>query len=374
MSRKTTFRWLSLFMMSWPVSSFAEAPPSGAAARCPEAAQMRAAGFDQDRLCSVLQGFFNDRANFHSLVIERHGVVAAQAYKRGKDKSIYSLIARETDFDASRRHDLRSISKSITSLLWGIAQGQNKTPALATPVLELFPDLKQLRVQGRQFITIGHLLNMSSGLEWNEPATYNTVNEEFGLYWHSSQENYLFNRPMLAPPGQRFNYNGGGTAVLAHILAQRVGMPLPDYARKFLFEPLGISDWEWKNDLRGRALAFSGLRMRPVDLARIGRMVLQRGQWQGRQVVPADWIGESMQPRLSTGDGLQYGYQWWAGNVDAAGRTYEWHAGFGNGGQRLYMVPGLDLVVVMTAGDYNSPYIGRLANQLLQSIAAATVE
>lgn len=369
MSRQTTVRWLSLCMVFWPVSSLADTPH--VTMRCAEAAQMTAAGFDADRLCGVLTAFSNDGANFHGLVIERHAAVVAQAYKRGKDKSIYSLMARETAFDASRRHDLRSISKSMTSLLWGIAQGQHKTPALDTPVLELFPELKHLQVEGRQHITIAHLLDMSSGLQWNEPNAYNAVNDELGLYWRSSQEAYLFNRPMLAVPGERFNYNGGGTAALAHILARRVGEPLPDYARKVLFEPLGISDWEWVSDVRGRPLAFSGLRMRPVDVARIGRMILQRGQWQGRQVVPAEWIDASMRPRINTGDGLQYGYQWWAGKVDVDGRHYAWHAAFGNGGQRLYMLPELDMVVVMTAGEYNSAHIGRSASQLLHSIVAA---
>ena len=146
--------------------------------------------------------------------------------------------------EQSRRHDVRSISKSITSLLWGIAHGQGKTPPLGTPVLDLLPELKDLKGQGREAITLAHLFSMSSGLDWNEPNAYNSfTNDEIGLYWHSSQARYVFNRPMAAPAGTRFNYNGGGTAVLAQILAGRVGMPLPDYARKHLFEPLGITDW-----------------------------------------------------------------------------------------------------------------------------------
>ncbi|MFX5574831.1 hypothetical protein ABTD77_20545, partial [Acinetobacter baumannii] len=78
-------------------------------------------------------------------------------------------------------------------------------------------------------------------------------------------------------------------AVLAQLLVERVGMSLPDYARKHLFEPLGITDWEWVDDFRGRPMAHAGLRLRPRDLARIGQLVLQHGQWQGRQIVPAEW-------------------------------------------------------------------------------------
>jgi CubicO group peptidase (beta-lactamase class C family) len=97
--------------------------------------------------------------------------------------------------------------------------------------------------------------------------------------------------------------------------------------------------------------------MRPRDLAKIGRMVLAHGQWQGRQIVPSDWVTESLRPHIGTGDGLHYGYQWWTGTVDWEGKKLAWSAGFGNGGQRLFVVPDLDLTVVITAGAYNDSQI-----------------
>jgi CubicO group peptidase (beta-lactamase class C family) len=340
----------------------------------------QAAGFDQTKLCQVLKNFAESNINFHSLIIERHGRLVAEVYKRGKDESIYTLFASTTDFDATTRHDVRSISKSALSLLWGIAQAEGKTPPLNTPVLDLFPALADLKNDGREAITIAHLFTMSSGLDWNEPNTYNSKNDEFGLYWRTSQARYMFNRPMAAPAGTRYNYNGGGTAVLAQILTDRVGMSLPDYARKVLFEPLGITDWEWVNDVRGRPLAFAGLRLRPRDLARIGRMVLgeekKRGRWQGKQIVPADWLAESLRGQIDMQNelGWQYGYQWWVGKVEALGAKQDWSAGFGNGGQRLFLVPELDLVVVMTAGAYNKPEIGREAYQLFRRIVGVVRE
>jgi CubicO group peptidase (beta-lactamase class C family) len=337
----------------------------------------QAAGFDQTKLCEVLKNFAESNINFHSLIIERHGRLVAEAYKRGKDESIYTLFASTTDFDATTRHDVRSISKSVVSLLWGIAQAEGKMPPLNTPVLDLLPALAELKNEGREAITIAHLLTMSSGLDWNEPSTYNSKNDEFGLYWRTSQLRYVFNRPMAAPAGTRYNYNGGSTAVLAQILTQHVGMSLPDYARKVLFEPLGITDWEWVNDVRGRPLAFAGLRLRPRDLARIGRMVLgeekRRGRWQGKQIVPADWLTASLRGQIDMQNepGWQYGYQWWVGKVDALGAKQDWSAGFGNGGQRLFLVPELDLVVVITAGAYNKPEIGREAYQLFKRVVGA---
>ncbi len=371
---KPIIRLLWLLLVSSTAPAFSADAPALPASGCGDLASFETAGFNSTGLCDALKDFSLGKTNLHSLVIERHGVVVAEMYKHGKDESIYSIFSRETDFDATDRHDIRSISKSITSLLWGIAQAQNKTPALDTPVLDLLPELAGLKIQGRQSITIAHLLSMSSGLDWNEPNTYNSSNDEIGLYWRSAQAHYLFNRPMVAPAGTRFNYNGGGTAVLAQILAQRVGMSLPDYARKMLFEPLGITDWEWINDVRGRPLAFAGLRMRPMDLARLGRMVLNHGQWQGKQIVPAEWITESTRAHIDTGDGLQYGYQWWAGTIGTAKQKHDWSAGFGNGGQRLFMVPDLDLVIVITAGDYNKAEIGRVTYQLFKRIALTVRE
>ena len=125
----------------------------------------------------------------------------------------------------------------------------------------------------------------------------------------------------MAVLGSVFNYNSGGTAVLADILMRATKMPLRDFARINLFEPLGITDWEWVGDVHGRPLAFTGLRLRPRDMLKIARLVADRGQWQGRQVVPVEWIGASMQPRVSADfGGLKYGYQWWMGSVDWQGK------------------------------------------------------
>lgn len=327
------------------------------------------AGFAAPTLCALLEAPAHDKANVHAIVVLRHGATVAERYYTGMDRSVWSPFARKVEFDAATRHDLRSISKSVTSLLWGIAQQEGRLPALDTPVLDLYPELSALKTGGREAVTLRQLFTMTSGLAWQEPIRYNASNDEAGLYWRSSQARYVFDR-LVKNPGV-FNYNGGGTAVLTQILAQRTGMPLPEFARRRLFAPLGITDWEWQHDLRGRPMAFAGLRLRPADVAKLGQLVLQRGQWQGRQVVPAAWLDESLQPRVDTGDGQQYGYQWWSGMVDAAGTQHRWHAAVGNGGQRLFIVPSLELVVVVTAGGYNSGASGRHSNALFRQIAGA---
>lgn len=343
------------------------AAQAGPQAPC-DAGAMTSAGFAPQALCEVLEAPLRDKSNVHAVLVMRRGALVAERYYTGADRSIWTPFAHTVRFDASTRHDLRSISKSVTSLLWGIAQGEGRVPGLDTPVLDLYPELADLKTQGRESITLRQLFTMTSGLAWEEPIRYGLGNDETGLYWRSSQARYLFDRPLA--PSKAFNYNGGATAVLADILARRTGMPLPEYARRKLFAPLGITDSEWQTDLRGRPMAFAGLRLRPRDLAQIGQLLLQRGQWQGRQIVPAAWIDESLLARVDTGDGLRYGYQWWSGMVEAAGGSHRWHAGFGNGGQRLYVVPALELVVVITAGGYDDARSGRHASGVFRAIAA----
>jgi len=365
------------FALMWVVFSATAATPCAVPVQLNDGWQSEAspvaAGFDAGRLCTVLRNVADGEANIHSLLIVRHGRLVAEVYHAGRDERVKDLLRTTRTFDATTLHDIRSISKSVTSLLWGIAQGQGKTPPLESPALSLFPDLADLNRDGREAITLSQMFSMSSGLAWNEwRATSLFNNDEFGLFWHSAQVRYVFDRPMAAPAGAQFNYNGGNTAVLAQLLAERVGMPLPDYARKQLFEPLGISDWEWVGDYRGRPLAFAGLRLRPRDLARIGQLVLQHGQWNGRQVVPAEWIAESTRPHIDTGieAGLQYGYQWWLGKVKVGGAEQAWIGGIGNGGQRMWILPALDMVIVTTAGDYNQRASWRQSETLLDHVMA----
>jgi CubicO group peptidase (beta-lactamase class C family) len=226
----------------------------------------------------------------------------------------------------------------------------------------------------RRSITIEHLLTMSNGLEWHETAaTYGSFsNDETRLFWDWSPIKFVLSRPMIAPSGQKFNYNGGNTAVIADLLERTTGTSLDRLARTRLFEPLGIKDYEWMGDLWGRPMAYAGLRLKPRDLLRIGQMMLNHGRWQGRQIVSAEWVTESIRPHIATGRGAGtgYGYCWWTGDIDWQGKKLPWSAAVGNGGQRLFLVPALDLVVVMTAGAYNDPGIVAKEGDLLKQVVA----
>jgi CubicO group peptidase (beta-lactamase class C family) len=338
-----------------------------------EVATPQAAGLDAGSLCAALDDTAT-RGNIHAIVVERHGRLVAELYRRGQDRQIWSFFTREVDFGPTTPHDLRSVTKSVVGLLFGIAHADGKIGPLSTPVLDLYPDDADLRSPARNAITLEHLLTMSSGLQWNEDfgAYGSRTNDDTRLYWTWSIRRYVLDRPIVAAPGSQWNYSGGNAAVLGEIVARAAGLSLPALAGARLFEPLGIHDWKWVGDLYGRPMAEGGLRMRPRDMAKIGRLVLDRGLWRGRQIVPADWIATSLRPHIRVDDdGLQYGYLWWTAMVDHHGRRLPWAGGFGNGGQRIFVVPDLDLVVVVTAGAYSSTEIGRVVRGLLGTVVNA---
>ncbi len=152
--------------------------------------------------------------------------------------------------------------------------------------------------------------------------------------------------------------------MLAQIIANGTGKPLHDFAREALFDPLGIGPTEWLTDRSGEAVAASGLRMTPRDLARIGLMMLQGGMGGDRRVMPAQWIERSTSPTVDVDEIRQYGCHWYLGKFAFTVSTgprwnrsrleHFWSA-IGNGGQRLFVFPGLDMVVAITAGNYDAP-------------------
>lgn len=346
----------------------APARPTTPPGACAPAADYDITGFDAARLNAALDAFMADPADFHQLVIERDGKLVAERYRRGEDKPLDTGASALVTFDACTLHDLRSISKSVTSLLWGIAEGMGKTPPLTTPALSLYPELADLATGGREHVTLAHLLSMSSGLEWDETNYGGLQNPETQLYWNASQPRATFSHPLVAAPGARFNYCGGNTAIIADLLARFTGVSLTAFAQETLFAPLGISNWTWSRDYRRRPLAFAGLRLAPRDLIRIGRMVCDGGRWGDQQIVPEAWIAESTAPHVEVGDGLHYGYFWWLGATGG----HDYIAGFGNGGQRLFIAPTLDLSVAITAGEYSRPGQGRVRGVFEAIIAAAS--
>jgi len=344
-----------------------------------------AAGFNAAALCAALTAIAQGEGNIHGIVIERHGKLVAEMYRSGKDRSMsralgfWPPLTPTVDFGPDTLHDARSIGKSVIGLLVGIEIQQGRIASLQTPVLDYYPQHKDLRSPARNAITLEHLLTMSGGWKWSEAAQ---PNNESRLFWKSDPVRYVLEQPIQAPPGTAWNYNGGGTVILADIVTRVGGKPWLDVAKTDLFTPLGITHWEWVTDLHGRPASFAGLRLRPRDMAKLGRLMLNHGRWNGRQLVAEHWIVESMRPRLSVGfkspanqpDEIHYGYQWWTGTAAWQGRRIAWSAAFGNGGQRIFVVPELDLNVIVTAGDYGSMPMAAKVNQLLHTVIGTVAE
>jgi CubicO group peptidase (beta-lactamase class C family) len=308
-----------------------------------------------------------DFANLHAVVVVRHGKLVLERYHAGRDERWGQPLGTVT-FGPEVKHDIRSISKSIVGLLYGIALAEGKVPALERPLVDQFPAYEDLAADpARRRMTIAHALSMTLGTEWDESLPYSDPrNSEIAMEMARDRYRFVLDRPIVAEPGSRWIYNGGTTAVLGHLIAEGTGTPLVDFARARLFEPLGVRDIDWVLGTNGEPAAASGLRMRPRDLAKIGQLVLDRGRRGGRQVVPADWLEESLKPRIPVEDGLEYGYQWWLGRSPEDGQP--WIAGFGNGGQRLSVIPGRDLVVVVMAGNYNAPDSWKLPTAIMSEI------
>lgn len=324
-------------------------------------------GIDDAALRQVITALLDAPLNVHGVVVERHGTLIAEYYQGGTDRSGYALISTRHSFGPEVKQDIRSIGKSITGLLYGIALHEGKVPDPSTPVLAAYPELEDLDSPGKRRITVNDLLNMANGLAWHEGD--GGINDELRLFWKKDIARYVLGHGMATAPNTAFNYNGGGTAILADLIARGTGQDVAEYARSRLFEPLGIHDWAWVADIHGRPMAFNGLRMRPRDLLKIGRLVLDGGQWKGKQLVPATWIAQSLTPVFKTDvRDYRYGHQWWAGTAQWHGQTLQWHAGFGNGGQRLYIIPRLDMAIVTTAGAYDEMPTAIRVNDLVQQI------
>jgi CubicO group peptidase (beta-lactamase class C family) len=322
---------------------------------------LREAGFADDLEARLDKAIADKRVwNLHNVVVVRNGRLVFERYFEGEDTARGGRPVGVVSFKPDTLHDLRSVSKSIVGLLYGIALTAGKVPAPEAPLMPSFPEYADLAADPeRSRWMLHHVLTMSMGTDWNESMPYtNPANSETAMDMAPDRYRYILSRPIVTEPGKRWVYNGGATALLGRLIVKGTGKSLHEYAREVLFDPLGIGPTDWYADKDGELLAASGIRMTPRDLARVGELTLRGGIWNGRSVVPAEWIARSTSPLLHIEQDRHYGYQWY--NLDFTFGTPTiprsnqrlWNAA-GNGGQRLTVFPGLDLVVVTTAGNYN---------------------
>jgi len=335
------------------------------------------AGLDPVRLAALtaaLRGW--PELGVHAVLIERGGRLVYEEYFDGFDERWGTPLGRVI-MGPGTIHDLRSVTKSVVSGLIGIAVGEGAIKSLDQPVVEWFPEYPELNTAERRRITLAQVLGMSSGLEWNEEIPYSDPrNDEIRMTRAKEPLRFALSPRFVHVPGEEWNYNGGLTHVMAAVLERATKMSMEDYARIRLFAPLGIDTVEWMGDLAGMPAAASGLRLRARDLAKFGSLFLHRGQWNGKQVLPAQWVESStrrhfrFRPRAgadSTGQ-FGYGHFWWYNCYPSPAGLIEARTAIGNGQQRIFVLPGLDMSVTILAGRYNDFTTGgSLATRILRS-------
>lgn len=254
-------------------------------------------------------------------------------------------------------HTMQSVTKSVTSVLIGVATRRKEFPSdLDIPILPFFDAGRVANLDERKRrIRLRHLLTMTAGLDWNEDVPYDDPTNSADLMEASRDwVQYVLNRPMAHEPGSVFAYSSGATQLLSHIFKQATGRDIADYAAQHLFRPLGIRFY-WKRTPTGLADAEGGLYLRPRDLAKIGYLFLKNGRWEGRQVVDPQWVKASVAPSVQPAGGeVKYGFQWWLAPYGSAPERLAWAAS-GFGGQRLLVLPEHDLIIVFTGWNILSP-------------------
>ena len=328
---------------------------------------------DRDALCGMADRLAASGANVHAVLVARGGKLAFERYLKGADE-IYDQRVENATFDADTLHDMKSVSKSVVSLAFGIAIDRGLIRSVDEPLFSFFPELSDLRTPEKDRLRLSHALTMSVGLKWVDatPSTGNYNNDEARMHMAADQCRYVLGLPSTAAPGQEFFYNTGTLALLSAIMHKTTGRPLDEFVRENLFEPLGITRLDWRR-YRGETDAGGGLRMRPRDMAKIGRLVLAGGRWNDRQIVSKAWIDASLTPRIEATGRYFYGYLWWLGRSLHNGREIRWAAALGRGGQSIHIVPELDLVVVVTAGYYQdySPRAFQLQYNVFRDVLQA---
>ena len=250
-------------------------------------------------------------------------------------------------------HTLQSVTKTVASVIIGVAITRGDFPSIDTPILTFFDTTQVANIDDRKRrITVRHLLTMTGGFDWNENLPYiDPKNTASGLEASADWVKYTIDRPMMREPGTVFNYSSGESTLLAHIFSQATGLDLEEYASRHLFAPIGIQHWFWKRTPAGSIDSEGGLYLDAADLARIWYLYTQHGTWNGTRVVSDAWVTLSTSPLVPVGTspaGPKYGLKWWLYRDAIDSTKFAW-TGSGFGGQFPMAFPDLDMVVVFNA-------------------------
>ena len=300
--------------------------------------------------------------NVTSVLIARHGRLVHEKYVDNAPNSV---------------RNTRSLTKTITGILIGIAIDKGYLAGVDASVLPFFTD--KLPVQNpdarKEKITVEDLLTMSSCLECDDDNSFSRGNEE-RMYLIEDWVKFALDLPVRAfpswvpkpeasPYGRSFSYCTAGVVMLGGVLERSTKQKVEDFAATYLFQPLGIRNVEWQFTPMGLAMTGGGLSLKSRDLLKLGQLFLNRGRWNGDQIISERWVKISTAPHVQIDDEKEYGYLWWLRGFKSGEKKHSAYYMTGNGGNKAVVFPGLDMVVVITTTNYNLRGAHDLTDRLL---------
>lgn len=273
--------------VSWPTKQWETATPESQ-------------GMDSRALEGLVE--FGGYNQMDSLVVTRNGRIVLETYY--------------APFGADNLHAVNSATKGIVGGLVGIAVGQGVLPGAQVPLVQLFPDYAVAADERKRAVTLQHLLDMTSGLDWIEPLSDAVPLTMLDMGRSRDWVRFVAQRPMAHAPGSVFNYNSGNSHLASAVLGAAAGMNAEAFAARHLFQPLGITQWRWRQDPAGNSTGGFGLYLKTRDMAKVGLLYLRRGEWDGQQVIPRAWVDKVFQPSvamdLAPGTDYRYADSWWS--------------------------------------------------------------
>ena len=304
----------------------------------------------------------------HSMLIYKNNILVLEKYFQGHkykwDAPDYH--GEQVSWNPNMAHHIMSCTKSFTSASIGIAIEKGFINNINQSIFDYLPDYQHLKTNNREYITIEHLLTMTSGLAWNEwGASHGTSANDIDMLYFDCDDpiTCVLERPLWTEPGKIFTYNGGGMVVLGEIIKNATNMNIDKFSIKYLFEPLGVDSTLWAQYENGMFDAAGSLRLTPRDMLKFGVTYLNDGLWNKKRIIPSEWVEKSSKiynqnkginiPIEDSGKN-GYAYSWWTSELSHSGDKIKMFRAGGWGGQSIMVFPEIGMVVVFTGGNYDA--------------------
>ena len=252
--------------------------------------------------------------------------------------------------------DIRSCTKSVTSTLIGIALDKGYISSVDVRLFSFFPEYNNLNNSQKDKITLSHVLSMTSGLDWDEwQYPYNDPRNPWNQMTNTDDWlEFVLSMSCIYEPGERWFYNSGGSMLLSGIIRNSTGLQAKEFGLQNLFRPLGISEYIWNSNSAGLTMTYSNLFIRPRDMAKIGYIYINNGEWNGAKILSEEWITEATRDRIMTTSGdAAYAYQWWKRRYNVNNATVESFSAEGSGENYIFCFDSLKMIVVITAANWD---------------------